>query len=93
MRNMPDYEIKRGSYEWYLYHHIKNEEPIIPLIVLSCFFLICNGGFIMLLLAWGFYFNWASNNNKELDNDPEILKKREKCKSMHEYLKNNKINL
>jgi hypothetical protein len=93
MRKMPDYEIKRGSHEWYLYHHYKNEEPVIPLIALSCFFLICRGGTLMLLITWGLYFSWASSNNKDLDNDPEILKKREACKSVHEYLKNNKINI
>jgi hypothetical protein len=80
MRNMPDYKIERGSREWYLYHHYKNEEPVIPLIALSCFFLICKGGMLMILLVWGFYFNWASDNNKELDNDPEVLKSREAYK-------------
>lgn len=84
MRNMPDYKIERGSREWYLYHHFDNEKPIIPLIVLSCFFLICNGGTLMLLITWGFYFAWASANNQKLDNDPEILKQRESCKLAHE---------
>ena len=68
--------IKRGDYGWYYYHAIENETPIIPLIVLSCFFLICRGGGLLILIAWGWYFIWAHNNNKRLDNNPEIIESR-----------------
>ena len=87
MRKMPDYKIEYGSPEWYLYHHYKNEEPIIPLIVLSCFFLICSGGFLWLLITWGWYFSWASKNNRELDNDPDVLYHRESWKKLNEKYK------
>ena len=69
--------IKYGTREWYLYHHIKNEDPIIPLVVLSCFLVICKGGIPTIIVIWIIYFKWASNNNRMLDNDPEILRSRQ----------------
>lgn len=68
--------MKRGSSEWYLYHHIKNEEPIIPLIVLSCFLAICHGGIFIIILIWAYYFSWAKANNEKLNNDPYIQQQR-----------------
>lgn len=72
-------EMKYGSHEWYLYHNRKNEDPIIPLIVLSCFLLICKEGIPTIILIWTVYFIWASKNNRELDRDPEILYRRQCC--------------
>ena len=86
MRKMPDYEIKYGTPEWYLYHHYKNEAPVVPLILLSCFLFICKGGLVWIMLVWGIYFSWASKNNIELDNDPEVLRKRQSHIAMYEHL-------
>ncbi|MBQ8518515.1 MAG: hypothetical protein IJ455_02770 [Agathobacter sp.] len=82
----PDHEIKYGDDESYLYHHIDNEKPIIPLIALSCFLFICNNGLAMILIVWVIYFVWADNNNKKLDRDPNVLKRREYIKQARKQL-------
>lgn len=80
MNNINDYKIEYGSKEWYLYHAWENEKPVIPLILLSCFLLICRGGELIIFLVWWKYFSWAHNNNKKLNCDPEILRQREAMK-------------
>lgn len=72
----PDYEIEYGSREWYLYHHYKNEKPVIPLILLSCFLMICKGGIWCVIVVWIIYFSWCRENNRILDNDPATLERR-----------------
>lgn len=78
--------MKRGDREWYLYHHIDNEKPIIPLILLSCFLFICHNGIVWISITWICYFTWASKNNRKLDNDPEIQQARRICKESKERL-------
>lgn len=90
MRKMPNYEIEYGSEEWYLYHHFKNEKPVFPLILLSIFLLICRGGQLWIIIIWIYYFSWASKNNRELDNDLEVLKDREGWRRIHERLNKSK---
>ncbi len=68
--------MKYGSDEWYLYHNKMNEEPIIPLIVLSCFLAFIKSGILWIIIVWYLYFKWASKNNEELNNDPEIIERR-----------------
>jgi hypothetical protein len=68
--------MKYGSNEWYLYHDKKNEEPVIPLIVISFFVFFIKLGVFYVILIWVMYFSWAKENNKKLDNDPEIIKHR-----------------
>ena len=65
--------IKYGTFEWYLYHDRSNEDPIIPLVLVSAFLSICNGGFLCIIIIWCFYFSWAHKNNVALDKDPYIL--------------------
>ena len=74
--------MKRGSYEWYLYHDKQNEEPVIPLLLLSAFLLICKGGILTIIFIWTIYFCWASKNNERLNHDPEILRERESFKKI-----------
>lgn len=80
--------IKYGTHEWYLYHHIRNEDPIIPLILLSCFLVICYQGIPTIIFIWTIYFLWAKKNNNELNHDPEVLKSR--VTYMNIYLRNKK---
>lgn len=69
--------MKYGDNEWYLYHHINNEKPIIPLVLLSLFLIFCYGGIFWIILIWYIYFAWANNNNEKLNNDPNVLKRRQ----------------
>ena len=73
-------KITRNDPEWYLYHHIKNEDALIPVIVFSCLSLFINGGTILFFCIWGWYFSYCNKNNRALDNDPYIRKKRESYK-------------
>ena len=68
--------MKYGSHEWYLYHAIENEGPVLPLIMLSAFLLICKGGIIAITIIWILYFSWAHDNNEKLNHDPKILEAR-----------------
>ena len=68
--------MKYGTNEWYLYHDKKNEEPVIPLIVISFFVFFIKLGILWVIFIWCCYFKWASENNKKLDNDPEIRERR-----------------
>ena len=77
---MNDNKIKYGTREWYLYHHVKNEEPVIPLILISCFLFICKGGIFNVIVVWIWYATWAHKNNDMLNNDPEVLRERESYK-------------
>ena len=65
-----------GTYEWYLYHDKKNEEPVIPLIIISFFVFFIKLGIFYVMLIWTMYFLWARENNRKLDNDPEIIEQR-----------------
>lgn len=70
-------EVKRNTDEWYLYHHIKNEDALIPVIIFSFLGLFCNGGSILFFIIWGWYFSYCYKNNRELDNRPDIIRERE----------------
>ena len=78
--------MKYGDDEWYLYHHIDNEKPIIPLVLLSLFLFICKGGIFLIILIWYIYFAWADNNNEKLNRDPNVLKRRELINKAKEQL-------
>lgn len=69
--------MKYGSREWYLYHNKKNEDPIIPLIVISFFVFFIKLGILWVGFIWLCYFLWAKRNNEELNNDPEVLRARQ----------------
>lgn len=71
------YTIKRSDHEWYLYHSIKNEDALIPVIVGSFISLFLKGGGLLSIGIWIWYFNYCKKNNDALNNDPIILRKRE----------------
>ena len=68
--------MKYGSSEWYLYHAWENEKPIIPLIVISCMVFFIKLGILWVGFIWFCYFLWAKENNRKLDNDPEVIEHR-----------------
>ena len=78
--------MKFRSDEWYLYHYFRNEDPLIPLILWSCFLLICKPGIMIsgLFLTWYFYFSWCKKNNEKLNHDPDVLKARQAYKELRE---------
>lgn len=78
--------MKYGDEEWYLYHHIDNEKPIIPLVLLSLFLFICKNGIGLIIIIWWIYSIWAENNNKKLNNDPNVLRRRKYIKEAKKQL-------
>lgn len=89
------FTIKKGDYDYYLYHSIKNENALIPVIVFSFLVFFVRNGWLISLCIWIWYFNYCNKNNRELDNNPIILKKREAAKRQRakriksNYYKNN----
>lgn len=75
-------KITRDDHEWYLYHSIKNEDALIPVIVFSIIGLFLKGGVLLFLCIWIWYFSYCNKNNRALDNDPYIQKEREICKKV-----------
>lgn len=71
------HSLKYITGEWYLWHSIKNENAIIPVIVLSFLFIFCKvGGLIVSIGIWIWYFCYCNKNNDALNNDPQILLER-----------------
>lgn len=71
-------EVKRNDPDWYLYHHIKNEDALIPVIIASFLSFFCNGGgWLVSICIWIWYFMYCHKNNNKLDNDPYIIKERQ----------------
>lgn len=60
-----------------LYHSSKNKQVLPKLIPISIFIFFCKSGYIVVILMWISYAIWCCYNNRELDNDPLVLKKRE----------------
>lgn len=70
--------LKHVTGEWYLWHHIKNEDALIPVIISSFLTLFCKGGGeIVSICIWVWYFYHCAQNNEKLNNDPEIVRERE----------------
>lgn len=65
--------LKHITGEWYLYHHIQNENALIPVAIFSFLTFFCKGGWIVSILAWFGYLVYCEYNNEKLNNDPQIL--------------------
>ena len=76
--------MKRITREWYLYHHFKNENALLPVIIFSCLAIFITPGVVWSLVIWIYYILYCVRNNKALDNDPQVLKERETWKKIHE---------
>ena len=77
-------KLKKITGEWYLYHHIKNENALIPVIVSSVLCLFLNGGgSIVSIGIWVWYFYYCQKNNERLNNDPEVLYERAMWMKIH----------
>ena len=63
-----------------LYYSYKNENYIIPTILFCFFLLFIQGGIVGIILLLSYIFYLCYKNNKELDNDYNILKKKKKIK-------------
>lgn len=70
-------KLKRNTGEWYLYHHIKNENALLYVIVGSVVTFFFHNGWLISLSIWIWYFIYCSENNAKLNKDPQILKERE----------------
>jgi hypothetical protein len=70
-------QMKRITGEWYLYHNIKNENALLPVIILSCITFFFKSGLLISIGIWIWYYFYCEKNNAELDKDPKILKERE----------------
>ena len=71
------HEIKRGTSEWYLYHHYKNEDALLIAIPLAFFAIFFKGGIGLEIIIWGYYAYYCWRNNRALDLDPKIQKERQ----------------
>lgn len=69
-------EVRRGTSEWYLYHSIKNEDALLPVIALSIIILFVPGGIVGDIVIWILYYLYCESNNAALNRDPEIQKQR-----------------
>ena len=86
LKNSKDFKFaERGSSEWYLYHSFKNENALLPVIVVSLLLLLVKSGIVFSIGLWIWYFDYCKRNNDALNKDPQILKKREKA--IEEYKK------
>lgn len=63
--------------ERWLYYSWENQKYIIPCIVLCCLCFFLKGGVIIDLMIIGMFLYFSWQNNRELDNNPRILKERE----------------
>lgn len=70
-------ELLKQTREWYLWHNIKNENALLPVIVISCLVIFLHNGILYSACIWLWYANYCSNNNEKLNRDPKILKERE----------------
>lgn len=77
------YSMKHVTKEWYLYHHIKNENALLNVIVISALAFFINPGVIWSFVVWFFYLVYCSENNDKLNKDPQVLRKREFWKQHH----------
>lgn len=69
--------LKNITGEWYLYHSIKNENALIPVIIGSFLMLFGKGGgWLVSIGIWVWYFYYCCKNDEELNNDIDILIKR-----------------
>ena len=68
--------LKNITGEWYLYHHIANENALIPVIVGSFLVFFCQGGWLVSLCIWLWYSYYCISNNEKLNKDPEVLQER-----------------
>lgn len=69
-------EMLKQTGEWYLWHHIKNENALLYIIVISFLTLFMNSGWIISLIVWLLYSLYCYKNNQKLNNNKEILKER-----------------
>lgn len=69
-------EVRRGTSEWYLYHSIKNEDALLPVIALSVVILFVPGGIVGDIIIWIYYYFYCKANNAALDRDPQIQRER-----------------
>lgn len=76
--------MKQSTGEWYLYHHINNENALLPVIVISFLTLFLHGGILISMFVWVMYILYCVANNNALNNDPVILKDREAWKKIHQ---------
>lgn len=76
-------QMKHITGEWYLYHHIDNENALIPAIVISALAFFINPGVVWSFVVWIYYLVYCDINNQKLDNDSIILKEREGWKNLH----------
>ena len=76
-------KMKYVTREWYLYHHIDNENALIPTIVASTLAFFINPGVIWSVVVWMIYFTYCDLNNQKLNNSSEVLKEREWWKQSH----------
>lgn len=59
------------------YHSKKNKEALPLVIFLTVITCIFNGSLLFQIIIWGCYYFYCLSNNEELNNNPDILKKRE----------------
>ena len=69
--------------EWYLYHHRNNEGIQLPCVVLTFFLMFLPGGVLALVVMPLIYIRMCNANNESLNNDPEVLRMRERWKMEH----------
>ena len=70
-------ELLKQSREWYLWHSIKNENALLPVIVISFFAFFMYNGWLISLCIWIWFAIYCKNNNEKLNNNQEILRERE----------------
>lgn len=70
-------EIKKYSSEWYLYHSRKNEDALVPVIIISILVFFIKPGVVWSVAVWMWYFDYCTTNNNKLNKDPWVLEQRE----------------
>ena len=73
----------KNTHEWYLYHHYKNEDTLLYVIVISALAFFVKPGVIWSFVVWFIYLLYCDSNNQKLNNDPDILEEREWWKQRH----------
>ena len=74
---MVNKEMLKQTGEWYLWHHYKNENALLYVIVGSFLAFFMHSGWIISLFIWIIYGIYCTKNNQNLNNNPEILRDRE----------------
>lgn len=77
-------------YEKNLYYSIKNENYIIPTILICAFLALTYYGIVKIIIVLAFVYYLCWSNNRELDNSPSILKRREEYKQTRIKLEKDK---